>query len=276
MTGAPGTGTIPAVAEAPFRLEVNGRVVGRWTCSPGETTALAAGWLLAEGFLTPGESPPALEAFEDDGILGIRATLPAHAVTRGEEERRHRAEHGCGPLYFLRCAPRDLVRRPPAPLPDPETLAAQFRDLFAAPERDRDVGGLHVAALSDGRSLRHRVAEIGRHNAVDKAIGLAVLAGDDLAGLGLVLTARISAEIAVKAARAGVGWIASRSVPSTLALRIADHAGVAIVARAAGKEPRVHDPAVHGTGAGAGAARQAGAADADPSATAGLAEEADA
>jgi FdhD protein len=84
---------------------------------------------------------------------------------------------------------------------------------------------------------------VGRHNGVDKAIGAALLAGADLGALGLLTTARISGEIAEKAARAGVAWVASRSVPTTLAVELAATAGLPLVARAGSPDARVfHDP----------------------------------
>ena len=55
----------------------------------------------------------------------------------------------------------------------------------------------------------------------------------------LVTTARISGGMAAKAARAGLPWIASRSVPTTLALEIASLAGITVFARAAGPDARV-------------------------------------
>jgi FdhD protein len=103
---------------------------------------------------------------------------------------------------------------------------------------------MHAAALSDGRELLFAIEEVGRHNAVDKVIGQAILAGMPTAGLGLILTARISGEIALKAARAGLGWVASRSVPTTLALELASRAGLPLLARAVAKEARLHEPAL--------------------------------
>ncbi|NIP78675.1 MAG: sulfurtransferase FdhD, partial [Gemmatimonadetes bacterium] len=84
--------------------------------------------------------------------------------------------------------------------------------------------------------------EVGRHNGVDKTIGSALLAGSTLTTLGLLTTARISGEIAEKAARAGLAWVASRSVPTTLAVEIAAAAGLPLVARAPGKDVRVFRP----------------------------------
>lgn len=241
--------TPEAVAEASFWLEINGRRIGSWTCSPGGLPELIAGWLLAQGYLDPLRRPPTLEVVEDDGILGVRATLPVEQVLQGDLERRHRREHGCGLLYFVRCAPERIRRRASAPTPpDGTVLHPLFRSLFATSTRDRDLGGLHTAALTDGETILYQIDEVGRHNAVDKVIGRAILEGKDPAGLGLLITARISGEIALKAARARLGWVASRSVPTTLALDIARIAQLPLLARAIGKELRLHVPAEGGMG----------------------------
>jgi FdhD protein len=126
-------------------------------------------------------------------------------------------------------------------VPAIEAFPDLFRELFERSPSRRTTGGHHTAALCDGVRLLHDHEEVGRHNAVDKAIGGAILAGDDRTALGLVTTARISAEIAEKAARSRLAWIASRSVPTTMAVEIARAAGLAIIARAAGREAKVFD-----------------------------------
>ncbi|MGH7445399.1 MAG: formate dehydrogenase accessory sulfurtransferase FdhD, partial [Longimicrobiales bacterium] len=70
----------------------------------------------------------------------------------------------------------------------------------------------------------------------------ALLIDTDMSALGLVLSARVSGEIARKATAAGVAWIATRSVPTTLALDIAQSAGIAIVARAPSRDAFVWHP----------------------------------
>lgn len=231
-----------AVPESPFWLEINGRRVGSWTCSPEHLPALATGWLLAQGYLDAPQRPPVLELVSDDGTPGVRVALPAERVLQGDLERRHRREHGCGLHYYLRCAPERIRDRAgQTGLPDTARFAPLLRSLFELSRRD-DLGGMHAAALSDGRELLFAVEEVGRHNAVDKVIGQAILAGAPLSGLGLVLTARISGEIALKAARAGLAWVASRSVPTTLAVELARLARLPLLARAASKEPRLFAP----------------------------------
>ena len=77
---------------------------------------------------------------------------------------------------------------------------------------------------------------------MDKVIGAAVLAREPVAGRGLLVTGRISAELAYKGARAGLAWIATPSVPSTLALTIARRAGMILVGRAVSGAPHLHRP----------------------------------
>lgn len=243
------TGGGYAVPEVPIRFEVGETTIGALTALPDDLEALAIGWLLAEGFLELRDPAPPV-AVQDDGLVTvIRAELPPERIERAAAVRRHRREHGCGPLHPYICAPPapgpgpDPSSMPASDsVPDPSALPSLFRELFAAGPRRDQGGGVHIAALSDGRSLRFTVEEVGRHNAVDKVLGRTLLAGHDPRGRGLVLTARISGEIAFKAARARLGWVASRSVPTDLAVRIARATGVVLIARAAGKEPTLHLP----------------------------------
>lgn len=232
--------TTAAVDEAPLRLEVNGRRIAVWTCLPERRDALAVGRLAAGGYVTDRREILGVDVTKDGDGATVRVRLTDAAERRGRDEARHQTAHGCGLLHFLHCDPALLGgRRRPLPLPADDAFPALFESLYAAAERSRVTGGLHTTALTDGRRLRFHVEEVGRHNAADKVIGAAVLADEDAGGLGLVTTARISGEIALKAARAGLSWIASRSVPTTLAVRIAEAAGMPMVGRAAGRHRRL-------------------------------------
>ena len=229
-----------AVAERPVRLEVNGRALESWTASPGLAEALAAGRLLVGGWIEGRLDLLGLDILEDGGITVIRAHVPVGCAVTGEERRALRASGGFPALVARlreRCGQAGVATR--APLPPHDGLPSLFRDLFGGAELHRETGGLHSAALSDGQSLHHRLEDVARHSAVDKAIGCALLAGDNLPALGLVISARVSGEMALKCAEAGLAWIASRSVPTTLAVDVATAAGMPIVARAASSDPVV-------------------------------------
>jgi FdhD protein len=159
---------------------------------------------------------------------------------------------GCGAVSTFLAEPSTVEGSPLRGLPPPaDQLRALFKALFARGERYKDTGGIHAAALVEsdstaaepnGRLVAH-AEDIGRHNAVDKSIGGALLAGRKVAGLGLLVTGRISAELAFKAARAGLAWVATPSVPSTLAVEIARRSGMVLVGRAVSGAPQMHGAA---------------------------------
>jgi FdhD protein len=223
------------VEETPWWLDVNDVIVAAGSVTPERIEALAAGRLLAERYafhkadlltLKVEESPP--------GCIGVSARVPPELAQAAEIARRHRDERHCGPRHWLDCEPSALRVRAVAAGPPLDAFPDLFRELFAAAARSRETGGVHTAALSDGVSLRFQVEDVGRHNAVDKALGWGLLEGASLETLGLVVSSRISAEIALKAAQSGVAWIASRSIPTDLAVEIAERARLPIVARAPG------------------------------------------
>jgi len=95
-------------------------------------------------------------------------------------------------------------------------------------------GSTHQAAFSDGKRILLFFEDIGRHNAVDKIIGSALLGGPDLTRGLLVSTGRLSSEMVVKAARQGVPVLASPSGVTTNAIRLADSFGLTFVGFARG------------------------------------------
>lgn len=226
------------VPEIVYRVLLNGRVAASLNASPDAGPELAAGWLLAGGYVDPADVPPELAWLEDDH--GAAVSLAPLVVAGVADLEAHRRDRGCGLRHFTDCDPGLLAGRAgDAPTPSADRVAALLRALFERSTRYRDGGGVHTAAAVRDGELEHVVEDVSRHCAVDRVLGAALLAGKDLRRLGLVTTARISGEIAHKAARAGVAWVASRSVPTSLAVDIAAIAGTALIARAAGPEPRL-------------------------------------
>jgi FdhD protein len=231
------------VEEWPVWLEVNGEPAVTWMCTPDQLEELAVGWLHGEGYIASLDDLVQLRPCAPD--LGFWADVKPErlAAVKGENRTRVLAS-GCGAVATMLADPHAMKRAPThgALPPQPETLRTLFKQLFASGVRYNETGGIHAAALTDGSALLFHAEDIGRHNAVDKVIGAAVLARTPIVGRGLLVTGRISAELAFKAARAGLAWVATPSVPSTLALTIAERSGMVLVGRAVSGTPHVHAP----------------------------------
>ena len=230
------------VEEWPVWLEVNGEPAVTWMCTPDQLEELAVGWLHGEGYIASLDDLLQLRPCAPD--LGFWADVKPErvALVKGENRKRVLAS-GCGAVATMLADPNAMSHTPArGEPPAAETLRALFKQLFASGARYNETGGIHAAALTDSSALLFHAEDIGRHNAVDKVIGGAVLARTTILGRGLLVTGRISAELAFKAARAGLAWVATPSVPSTLAVTIAQRSGMVLVGRAVSGSPHLHRP----------------------------------
>jgi FdhD protein len=123
------------------------------------------------------------------------------------------------------------------PLPRLEEL---LREIALGGPIKRAVGGVHSAALIDEGGILAHYEDVGRHNAVDKCIGRALLTGLDLGRVVLCATGRVSSEMAFKASRCGIPIVASLNSTTSLAVTLAEHAGVTIVAKAIGRRQTIY------------------------------------
>jgi FdhD protein len=112
---------------------------------------------------------------------------------------------------------------------DAERLKALFKVFQKASELYQMTGCVHSAALSDEAEIICLAEDIGRHNAVDKAIGYALLENIPFGGKIMLASGRLSSEIVSKCARWGIPMVASRTSPTSLALDIAETSGVTVV-----------------------------------------------
>lgn len=205
--------------------------------TPGADFELAAGFLLTEGLIDDPAEIRRVSYCEDLPADEQRYNVVTVRLARPfDPELLRRASYvssSCGV-----CGKASLeavaVRCPaiaPGPVVKAEVLAELPNALRAAQRVFDRTGGLHAAGLfaPDGTLLEVR-EDVGRHNAVDKVIGHAVLAGDlPLAERILQVSGRLSFEIVQKAARAGVPIVAAVSAPSSLAVEAAEELGLTVV-----------------------------------------------
>jgi FdhD protein len=220
-------------AEEPLEIRIGDQPLSVTMRTPGHDVELAAGFLFTEGLIQNREQILAIENVEpltDDGVKRdnmIQAKLVADAAPDFAKMRRHFfASSSCG---ICGKASIDAVRSRLLSAPNPE-FRVEAELLTSLPDvlrSSQDVfqrtGGLHAAALFDSSGGLLVVREdIGRHNAVDKVIGWALL--DHRVPLGnaiLLVSGRGGFEIVQKALVAGIPILASVSAPSSLAVQLA-------------------------------------------------------
>ena len=110
---------------------------------------------------------------------------------------------------------------------------SRIRDLYhefqKKSEGYKSTGGVHSAALADNSHILVFTEDIGRHNAVDKVIGYALLENIPFPGKIMLASGRLSSDIVSKCARCGIPVIVSRAAPTSLAVEIADASGLTLV-----------------------------------------------
>jgi FdhD protein len=228
--------------EEPLEIRLGGRRFTLTMRTPGHDEELAAGFLLAEGFINArGELGEIRRLRDAKGALDPNAidvilNVPA-AGLRERLQRNFTVSSSCGvcgktsiealerriaPLSSTVTIVRPALLRLPA-------LMREAQAVFAA------TGGLHAAALfslerADAPALVVLREDVGRHNAVDKVVGHA-LAHDmiPLARHVLMGSGRLSFELVQKAAVAGVPILCAVSAPSSLAVELAEELGMTLV-----------------------------------------------
>ena len=241
------------VVEEPLEIRVNGSAITVTMRTPGSDVELAQGFLLTEGLIKHRSDIHSvrycLGAQEDgsntynvlDVTLAAGVELPAVDITRN-----FYMTSACG---VCGKASLDAVRLASAYFPGDDrctvtatTLATMPTQLRHAQKVFKSTGGLHGAALlrTDGRLLVAR-EDIGRHNAVDKVIGWALEHhAVPLTGTVLLVSGRVSFELAQKAVMAGVPILAAVSAPSSLAVELAAESGLTLVAFLRGESMNVY------------------------------------
>jgi FdhD protein len=206
--------------------------------TPGHDAELAVGFLVSEGLLAPVDlasvtveigNPATVATPENELVVRIGRPFDPSAVP----PRAFAATASCGICgkaslddVVIRCAPL-----PAGPFVGAAVVAGLPDGLRAGQVLFERTGGLHAAGLFDTAGTLLAIREdVGRHNALDKLIGAAALAGElPLHDRVLAVSGRVSFEIVQKAAVAGIPIVAAVSAPTDLAVSAAERLGLTLV-----------------------------------------------
>ena len=223
-------------AEEPLEIRIGGAPVTVTMRTPGHDAELTAGFLLTEGIVASREQIANLRVASTSHAKNnvVEVELKENGFEHTDLRRNFLAASSCG--ICGKASIEAVRRRDLAPLErgfriDAELLCALPETLRARQAVFSRTGGLHAAALFDERGELLGVREdIGRHNAVDKIIGWALLEGRfPLHPCVMMVSGRGGFEIVQKALAAGIPILASVSAPSSLAVKLARELGMTLV-----------------------------------------------
>lgn len=234
------THTAQLVEEVPLAISINDLNYAVIMITPVDIEAFIIGFAHSEGLIQ--QRQEILDIALEQAAQG-QAPLPAHITANIQLTGRaqHRASgimrqrkgtSGCG-LCGIEAIEQSFPAMPP--LIQSETLSDEaWLDAKAAFDQHQQVGAIsgaiHGAMLLDAQAQVVAFAEdIGRHNALDKLIGKAMIQGQSLTGCHILMSSRCSTELILKAVRAGVASLAHLASPSTLAVSQAKQYGLHLI-----------------------------------------------
>jgi FdhD protein len=225
------------VTEEPLQLMLEGEPLSVVMRTPGQDIELTLGLMFAEGIVRRLDEVRLVRISAEAGETEKRIRVEADLVEsnqidvhlagapRRKPERSMLSSSACGVCgaVLIEDLKRDLATLPPGPKVDPSMLPGLVEMLRAGQGVFERTGGLHAAGLfsPDGK-LSHLREDIGRHNAVDKVVGRALLDGGLPAAQSImVVSGRAGYEVVQKSISAGIPMLAAVGAPSSLAVLLA-------------------------------------------------------
>jgi FdhD protein len=227
------------IEETPLTIVVNGQELVTVVCTPEKEELLAIGFLGSEGIVGKIED---IRDYSVDGKTRT-VTITLNGITIDDKilSRRRLVTSGCGrgiSFYTYEDALKstEITQRIEISPERAFTLMKQFQRQSSLFLR---TGGAHSAALAKEDILLF-AEDIGRHNAVDKIIGEALVKRVSFGDKILLSSGRISSEVILKAAKIGIPAIISRSAPTSIAINIARELNMTLMGFVRGKKANIY------------------------------------
>src|SRR3990172_2731883 len=211
------------VNERPLTVNVNGKELVRFLCTPEKLTYLVVGFLYYEGIIRGIEDLVVVRVCEEEGVADVQIEGELHLP----EKRAITSGCGGGITYNIDFKAESLENE--ACEVTPEQLFDRMADLYEHAVKYKDTPGIHASSLAAPNELLAFAEDVGRHNTLDKLLGEALLR--QLSGRARILlsSGRISSEMLLKAAKMRVPIVVSRTSPTTLAIDLAERLGMTVI-----------------------------------------------
>ncbi|WP_236913391.1 formate dehydrogenase accessory sulfurtransferase FdhD [Clostridium sp. Cult1] len=228
------------ILEYPFTIFVNDEEVITLLCSPNSLKELMVGFLFSEEFISSLSDIDRIRLDEDKGIgyIYLKNINQFNEKLRGKRT----ITSGCGKgTLFYNVLDSFKSKRIKEPL---SIEVANIKRLISKFNKKSELflntGGVHSCALCSANDIILFEEDIGRHNALDKIFGKALLEGIDTKDKIILTSGRISSEILIKSAKRQVPVIVSRSAPTSLSIELAEELGITLIGFARGQKMNIY------------------------------------
>ena len=212
------------IDEGLLSIYVNGESLATMMCSPVQLEALTVGYLFNEALIDSSDEIALLQLNQTKSVADVILTRSEVALPR-----RMILTTGCGGGMTGQELSREFPALESDRLASPALILRLMRQLQGAARLYNAVRGVHTAVLGDETGLLASAEDVGRHNAVDKVAGQALLAGIETRDRILLTSGRISSEMLGKARRMRVPIVASRTAPTSITVELAEAWGICVI-----------------------------------------------
>jgi FdhD protein len=220
--------------EMPIALVYHGVPHVVMLATPADLEDFAVGFTLSEGLVERPDEIRSVEVTYGAEAADVKITVAWERFSGLLQRRRNlTGRTGCGlcGAETAEQAIRELARVGPGPTVATAGLHEAIEQLSTMQPINARTGSVHAAAwVIPGKGVRFVREDVGRHNALDKAIGALVRSGADRSEGYMLITSRASFEMVQKSATVGISFLAAFSAPTAFAVRLAQKTGLTLIA----------------------------------------------
>jgi FdhD protein len=220
----------PIAVEKKLRITAEGKDIISLSCTPSMIKELVAGFLLSENIVSDAASFSAVHIEYGETIS---VELPANVMNGRPDMFRCLGGITASGKRTKKTIQQNFCL-------SAESLKTIFREFQDKAKLFRLTGCFHSAALSNEKQILAFTEDIGRHNAVDKMIGYAVLNSIPLKGMIMLVSCRVSSDIVSRCLQSDIPIIASKAAPTDLSVQIAEEAGITLVGFVRGNNMNIY------------------------------------
>lgn len=228
------------VVETPFTIFIDGKEVITLLCTPKSLKELSVGFIFSEGWIDSIDDIKKIDIDKESSIAYIDLNRKSSFAESFQGKRTITSGCGKGTLFYNVIDSFKSKKIEAALELDLEVIKNNMRDFNKRSELFQETGGVHSCGLYFGDKMLIFEEDIGRHNALDKIIGKALMDGIDLKDKMVFTSGRISSEILIKTAKRSISTIVSRSAPTSLAIEMAEELGINLVGFVRGEKLNIY------------------------------------